>query len=224
MPSRRRPALHSAPAGPLCRLVAAYGWRAYAVPVLSVLTVLALVRNTPDRRPAGGSRTTPGALAGARLTTGTERYGPGATPAPLVVTLPDDDATSCAANTLSRLIVVSIRHQHMWVCEGRREVNESPITTGKSVDHDQTPVGSWRVQAKQRDRYLAGPGYRDHVQYWVPFNGDFGLHDAPWQTMPFGSADYPVHGSHGCVHVPTTVMAWLYRWTVVHETVVSVNG
>jgi lipoprotein-anchoring transpeptidase ErfK/SrfK len=62
------------------------------------------------------------------------------------------------------------------------------------------------------------------VLYWVPFNGDFGLHDAPWQTMPFGSKDYPEHGSHGCVHVPAATMAWLYRWSSVGDTVVTVEA
>ena len=30
------------------------------------------------------------------------------------------------------------------------------------------------------------PRVGDYVEYWVPFNGDFGFHDASWQTMPFG--------------------------------------
>lgn len=53
---------------------------------------------------------------------------------------------------------------------------------------------------KQRNRYLVGPGYRDYVHYWVPFNGDFGLHGPSWQTM-----------------------AWLYRWGRVGSTVVTIE-
>ena len=98
------------------------------------------------------------------------------------------------------------------------------VTTGSVVDNNQTPLGSWRVQAKQRDRYLVGPGYRDYVRYWVPFNGDFGFHDASWQTMPFGSPQFTTHGSHGCVHLPTPTMAWLYRWVTVGQTVVTVES
>jgi lipoprotein-anchoring transpeptidase ErfK/SrfK len=62
------------------------------------------------------------------------------------------------------------------------------------------------------------------VQYWMPFNGDYGLHDASWQTIPFGSAQYHSAGSHGCVHVPTDVMAWLYQWSAVDQTVVTIEG
>jgi lipoprotein-anchoring transpeptidase ErfK/SrfK len=58
----------------------------------------------------------------------------------------------------------------------------------------------------------------------MPFNGDYGLHDASWQTIPFGSAQYHSAGSHGCVHVPTDVMAWLYQWSAVDQTVVTIEG
>jgi len=50
------------------------------------------------------------------------------------------------------------------------------------------------------------------VHYWVPFNGSIGFHDATWQTIPFGSPLYQTSGSHGCVHLPTATMAWLYSW------------
>ena len=60
--------------------------------------------------------------------------------------------------------------------------------------------------------------------YWVPFNGDFGLHDAPWQTMPFGSQNWPTQGSHGCVHVATATLAWIYRWAQIASTVVTVES
>jgi lipoprotein-anchoring transpeptidase ErfK/SrfK len=120
-------------------------------------------------------------------------------------------------------VLVSISQQRLWACDRSRQVNSTSVTTGRVVDHDRTPVGSWRVQAKQRNRYLVGPGYRDYVHFWVPFNGDFGLHDAPWQKMPFGSPKWRTNGSHGCVHVPTATMDWLYRWAEVGTTVVTVE-
>ena len=98
------------------------------------------------------------------------------------------------------------------------------MTTGASRHGDQTPLGSWRLQGKQTNRYLVGPGYRDFVHFWMPFNGDFGLHDAPWQRMPFGSKAYHQRGSHGCVHVPIKVMAWLYAWSRVASTVVTIEA
>jgi lipoprotein-anchoring transpeptidase ErfK/SrfK len=152
--------------------------------------------------------------------TGGDAFGAGATPAPVVISLGDDGMSQ---NTYGRLVLVSISRQHLWTCQGSMQVRDAAVTTGATVDNDQTPLGSWRVQAKQRDRFLVGPGYKDYVHYWVPFNGDFGLHDAPWQTMPFGSKNWSTQGSHGCVHVPTATMAWLYRWSRVGSTVVTVE-
>ena len=85
-------------------------------------------------------------------------------------------------------------------------------------------MGTWRVQAKQRNRYLEGPGYKEYVQYWIPFDGSFGLHDASWQKMPFGSPQWRTQGSRGCVHLPTTAMAWVYRWVSVGQTVVTIKS
>lgn len=217
------------------RLVQRYGWRAYAVPILSVITVAALVHDTSatgtthsTTRAAGAAGThtngvpTPHVQAEG-LNAQSRQFATGATPAPVLVGS-TDDGTSCATNSYDQLVLVSISKQHMWVCAQHRQIDSSPVTTGKTVDNDQTPLGSWRVQAKQRDRYLVGPGYRDYVHYWMPFNGDFGLHDAPWQTMPYGSKDYTVDGSHGCVHVPRDTMARLYGWASAGNTVVTIES
>lgn len=209
-----------------------YGWRAYALPVLSVLTIAAVVRMAPTSaaHPAR-SRDLHAAAVTAAANSASHRpalavgatWRPASTPSAQLIALPDD-ISSCAQNRYSQLILVSLSQQHLWACEGHRQVGETPVTTGRTDNGDQTPVGSWRVQAKQRDRYLVGPGYRDYVKYWMPFNGDFGLHDAAWQTMPFGSAGYHSGGSHGCVHVPTRMMAWLYHWAEVGRTVVTVEN
>lgn len=227
-----------------------YGWRAYALPLLCAITVVALVDISPSsptvgrpaaHRPpatahgpnvgaepgnssaAATARSTPSGVTIEGLTSGDGHFGVASTPAPVVIHRGGDGVT-CAGNSYRQLVLVSIGRQHLWACQGGKQVESTPVTTGATVDHDQTPLGSWRVQAKQRDRYLVGPGYRDYVHYWVPFNGDFGLHDASWQKMPFGSMGYQRSGSHGCVHVPTATMAWLYRWSSVGQTVVTVEA
>ncbi len=93
------------------------------------------------------------------------------------------------------------------------------MTSGTPGPDTATPTGTWRVYAKETDRFLTGPGYREFVHYWVPFHGDFGFHDAAWQTMPFGSPQYKDHGSHGCLHLPDAAMSWLYRWIRIGATV-----
>jgi lipoprotein-anchoring transpeptidase ErfK/SrfK len=133
------------------------------------------------------------------------------------------DAAACATNRYPQLVLVDISRQRLWTCQGARAVNTSPVTTGKVTGGHRTPVGTWRVQAKQRNRYLVGPGYKEYVRYWVPYNGEFGLHDASWQTMPYGSTRWRTNGSHGCVHIPMTAMAWIYRWAKVGSTVVTIK-
>lgn len=223
------------------RFVQRYGWRAFALPILTAVTIALLVQGafspaahpTADAHSGNGAALrahgdgkpvagTPGGVQIEGLTHNDAGFRAGSTPTPVNITL-GSDVTSCATNTYRRLVLVSISRQRLWACDGSQQVNSTPVTTGKVVDHDQTPVGSWRVQAKQRNRYLVGPGYRDYVHYWVPFNGDFGLHDAPWQKMSFGSEDWRTKGSHGCVHVPTATMAWLYRWADVGRTVVTIE-
>jgi lipoprotein-anchoring transpeptidase ErfK/SrfK len=120
--------------------------------------------------------------------------------------------TPCQANTESQFVLVSISAQQAWMCEAMKQVNSTPVTTGDVESGYATPSGSWRVHGKQTNRYLTGPGYSDFVHFWVPFNGDYGFHDASWQSIPFGSPRFRTHGSHGCVHLPATAMTWLYSW------------
>ncbi len=134
---------------------------------------------------------------------------------------------NCAENGASKLLLVSISQQHLWACDGTRLVKDTAVTTGapnapKGVD-DSTPTGSWHVYSKQTNRYLSGCDvngcWHDYVQYWLPFDGSVGFHDASWQTFPFGSSEYRTDGSHGCVHLPADFISWLYAWAPVGTTV-----
>jgi lipoprotein-anchoring transpeptidase ErfK/SrfK len=176
------------------------------------VTVLAMPRPGPLSGSSAGASAPPaaGALRAAGL---------GAASAARI-----SDATACSGNRADSLVLVSIRQQHAWWCDKAKAVGSTPVTTGAVNTGDATPTGTWVVQAKQADRYLVGPGYRDFVHYWMPFHGDFGLHDAPWQTFPFGSKQYTDDGSHGCVHVPEAAMARLYSWAEVGTTVVTITA
>ena len=112
----------------------------------------------------------------------------------------------------------------MWACSAQDEVYDSAVTTGATSLGDATPTGTWQVYSKQTNRHLIGSDSRgswdDFVNYWMPFYGDYGFHDASWQTFPFGDLqDYPTQGSHGCVHLSLSAMAWLYNWAEVGTTV-----
>lgn len=202
----------------LRRFVAQYGWRAYALPILTVLTVVALIQ--PARAQHG---------AAAKSTVSTTHRG--AAPADALAGLQDAppigislgaDSTPCAVNTRPQFILVSITQQRVWMCQRTTQVYSTLVTTGAVNVGNGTPVGTWQIQDKQTNRYLVGPGYRDFVHYWMPFDGDFGFHDAPWQTMPYGAPGYTANGSHGCVHLPAQAMTWFFGWASTGATVTIV--
>jgi lipoprotein-anchoring transpeptidase ErfK/SrfK len=128
-------------------------------------------------------------------------------------------ASSCAQNRSGKLLLVSITQQHIWACDGTNVVKDSAVTTGASaltnVD-DATPTGTWKIYSKQTNTTLKGCDvngcWNDPVAYWMPFDDQVGFHDASWQAFPFGSSQYTTQGSHGCVHLPAEIIAWVYGW------------
>lgn len=139
-------------------------------------------------------------------------------------------AAVCAQNYSGKLLLVSISQQHVWACNSTVLDNQSSVTTGASaitnVD-DATPTGSWHIYGKQTNLHLTGSdangAWDDPVAYWMPFYSDYGFHDASWQTMPFGGAGYTTQGSHGCVHLPADMMAWVYNWAPI-GTIVTIES
>ena len=78
-----------------------------------------------------------------------------------------------------------------------------------------TPEGIFEVSYKERNVDLKGENddgskYSSHVDYWMPFNGGIGLHDADWRSS-FGGDIYVYNGSHGCVNMPPKYAKKLYN-------------
>lgn len=107
-------------------------------------------------------------------------------------------------------VEVSISAQNMWVYKDGKCVVDTPVVTGTDTDERRTPSGGvWAVDAKMEDYYLTGQGYDSHVDYWLPFNGNVGIHDASWRSS-FGGNIYKTNGSHGCVNTPLSAMKTVY--------------
>jgi lipoprotein-anchoring transpeptidase ErfK/SrfK len=148
-------------------------------------------------------------------------------PISIVVHDPPVVFNPCRTQTAARLLLVSVARQRLWVCDGHQLVRQTAVTTGTTVVRngvdDATPLGSWQIQAKYQDVHLRGRDangpWDDYVQYWLPFDGSVGFHDASWQSFPFGGRQYHSDGSHGCVHLPTLMAGWLYAWASVGTTV-----
>ncbi|WP_296392119.1 L,D-transpeptidase [Williamsia sp.] len=188
-----------------------YWWAILIVPVAVVVTAI-LVTGLFT-----GSDPSPGSAVAAAVTSSAPAPGSEAPTSSARTAV--EDAVACAGNTGTRLVTVSISEQRMWMCQGTRTVSASPVTTGIDNAADRTPTGTWKVVARETDRFLVGPDYRVHVDYFLPFFDDYGFHDSPWQKFPYGSQDYRTGGSRGCIHVPGPEMAALYRWAAVGTTV-----
>lgn len=115
---------------------------------------------------------------------------------------------------------IDLSKQFAKLCAGDQQILTTYITSGATALGDGTPTGTWHLQGKQRNRYLypaAGGAY--YVHYWMPYDGDYGMHDSSWQKFPYGSPKYRRHGSHGCVHFPRAAIARMFQWAPIGTTV-----
>lgn len=112
----------------------------------------------------------------------------------------------------NEFIEIDLTKQHMWFVRDGKVLVETPIVSGNPNRGDATPPGIYPVNYKTRHATLKGPGYSSPVSYWMPFNGDIGIHDASWQPV-YGGSRYLYAGSHGCINTPYSKVAQFYALT-----------
>ncbi|NCB92921.1 MAG: hypothetical protein EOM40_10250 [Clostridia bacterium] len=101
-------------------------------------------------------------------------------------------------------VEISIQEQRMWCYKDGVLVVDTPVVTGNPNKGNGTPSGSvWAIDAMKQDAILKGEGYTQPVTYWMPFNGNVGIHDADTWRSEYGGEIYMASGSHGCVNTPT---------------------
>ncbi|MCQ4636364.1 L,D-transpeptidase/peptidoglycan binding protein [Anaerovorax odorimutans] len=103
-------------------------------------------------------------------------------------------------------VEVSLAEQHLWYFKDGKEIVNCPVVTGNVLSGYNTPAGTFSLTYKQRGATLKGnnadgTSYSSPVSYWMPFYGNYGMHDAPWRGA-FGGSIYRGSGSHGCVNMP----------------------
>ena len=109
-------------------------------------------------------------------------------------------------------VEVSIKDQHLWLYENGVCTLDTDVVTGAPTASRETKVGIYAIDAKKSPAVLGTldvQGYASPVEYWAPFNGGQGLHDAPWRSG-FGGDIYRSNGSHGCVNIPKEVAGKIY--------------
>ncbi len=115
-------------------------------------------------------------------------------------------------------IEVDLSNQHMYYYQDGGIIFDSDIVSGNmSYSDRQTPEGIYTLYYKKSPDVLRGEKkpdgtyeYETEVEYWMPFNGGIGFHDASWQPY-FGGDRYLTGGSHGCINMPPYNAAILYE-------------
>lgn len=134
-------------------------------------------------------------------------------------------AGSRAENDIGGTYVeVCIKRQEMWCYKDWELVVDTPVVTGNPSKGNATPSGGvWAIDAKMTDYVLIGEGYRSPVDYWMPFNGNIGIHDMQTRYY-FGSTIYLSHGSHGCVNTPLEAVEQIYNTVKIGTPVIVYEG
>jgi hypothetical protein len=123
----------------------------------------------------------------------------------------DQVGSSYGVNELGNTYVkINISKQHLWFYKNGYLVVQGDIVTGNVKTHRETPKGTYRLKYKARNVILKGPDYTAHVDYWMPFNGGIGIHDAKWRSV-FGNGIYKTNGSHGCINLPYKVAKKIFE-------------
>ena len=107
-------------------------------------------------------------------------------------------------------VEVSLTDQYLWLYKDGKCILESYFVSGNPTRGHATPKGIYGLTYKTRDATLSGEGYDSKVKYWMPFNRNVGLHDAPWRKT-FGGQIYKSNGSHGCINLPPANAAKIYE-------------
>lgn len=109
---------------------------------------------------------------------------------------------NCTSKVSNKAVVVDIDAQKLTLYDNNEIIVETDVVTGTLGVFD-TPTGIYYIKNKVTNTSLTSDkyGYNQPVDYWMPFNGGIGLHDADWRSK-FGGDIYVKNGSHGCVNIP----------------------
>lgn len=119
-------------------------------------------------------------------------------------------------DNLTSYVELDITRQNVWLYVNGELILDTPCRTGNVSMGDDTPTGIYYLAYKTRGATLRGYNYdgsiyNSYVEYWMPFNGGIGFHDAYWVHV-FGGNAYLTQGSHGCVNLPLEAAATLYQY------------
>lgn len=108
-------------------------------------------------------------------------------------------------------VEIDLTNQHLYLYQRGQIVLETDFVSGLMTRSDCiTPQGVFRITYKTTNATLRGGDYEQFVNFWMPFHGNFGMHDATWRTE-FGGTIYLTDGSHGCINLPLDKAGEIYN-------------
>ena len=108
-------------------------------------------------------------------------------------------------------VEINLTDQHLYLYIDGEVVLETDFVSGNATNGNSTPAGVFGLTYKTRNAVLRGPDYETPVSYWMPFNGNIGMHDATWRRS-FGGDIYLTNGSHGCINLPLKMAKTIYEY------------
>lgn len=109
-------------------------------------------------------------------------------------------------------VEIDYTNQRMWYYKDGVLIVDTPVVTGCVANGTESPEGIFCLVDKSEDEILKGEGYATPVEYWMPFYGGVGIHDADsWRGSSYGGTIYQTSGSHGCINTPTANAAVIYE-------------
>ncbi|PRR79845.1 L,D-transpeptidase family protein [Clostridium vincentii] len=107
-------------------------------------------------------------------------------------------------------VEIDLLGQHLWFYKNGSLITQGDVVTGTDIsDKTRTPVGIYMINYKEKNATLTGENYAAPVNFWMPFIGGVGIHDASWRDT-FGGNLYKTSGSHGCINSPYDVAKTIF--------------
>lgn len=109
-------------------------------------------------------------------------------------------------------VEADLSNQHLYLYQNGELVLETDFVSGSmNRSGRMTPPGVFGLTYKTTNAVLRGEDYETPVNYWMPFNGNVGMHDATWRAS-FGGEIFLTNGSHGCINLPLNMAKEIYQY------------
>ena len=131
--------------------------------------------------------------------------------------------SAAGSNFGGTYVEINLTKQHLFLYSGGSRILDCDIVSGCVAKDYTTPGGVFKIRYKKQNAILKGADYSTPVDFWMPFNGGIGLHDASWRTE-FGGSIYLTDGSHGCINMPHEAVAALYQYAYAGMYVIVYGG